>query len=183
MYTNQHGISRGHSTGLPSARELRDQSCTDDTVRGMLDDIGTALWQIVMIGSSVLGTINVKQLRAIVGPDLRLPDALLFGLRETGQSVDDFLHPAKPAEEDKPHNTTPPAKRPRGAKHPLLGLIESILKAALIRKKHPRHVPERVQQTHSRSARIKRAGTRPEVDQSARAVTGQAVRIEASELA
>lgn len=134
MYTNQHGISRGHSTGLPSARELRDQSCTDDTVRGMLDDIGTALWQIVMIGSSVLGTINVKQLRAIVGPDLRLPDALLFGLRETGQSVDDFLHPAKPAEEDKPHNTTPPAKRPRGAKHPLLGLIKASSRPRLFEK-------------------------------------------------
>lgn len=115
-----------HRVCLAPDDELRG---TDNAARGMAEQVAGVMYQIVSLTGAVLSTIDAKQLRQIVGAELKLPERLQICIRNTDYEDSNFLETPGPTEDEKAVQATPPAKRPRGAKHPLVGLIDLAIKA------------------------------------------------------
>ena len=106
------------------------EGLSDEFVRRMLRDCLTLAWQNVQLTSAVLGTIDVAQLRRIVAGEFKLPDMMRKALRASG--IDPALFEGEPAPQPVAASAgektkTKAQKRPRGAKHPLVTLMQNAL--------------------------------------------------------
>jgi len=121
-----------HSTyGLEPVEQL----VKDNGVRSMAAGIAGVMWQIVAVTGAVITTVEAQQFRNIVGPELRLPKSLCQSIEAMDADPDDYIDDPDDLAPQAEENSTPPAKRPRGAKHPLVQLIELAIKAARVFEK------------------------------------------------
>ena len=105
-----------------------------DKVREMSETVACTMYQVVGIVSGVMATVDSAQAREIVGPGLKLPKVLRETLKRLGDRDDAYLD-RELTHEEQIVNQTAPAKRPRGAKHPLLALVETGIKAGRLYEK------------------------------------------------
>jgi hypothetical protein len=110
-------IGGANGTATDMRRSFRSgglSPLSDDQARGMLEDCMRFLWQIAMITSEVVGSIQVGAFRQIAAADCAAPGSVI------GPDGREF----KPV----PEETRGP-KGPRGARHPLMTLVNVGLSA------------------------------------------------------
>ena len=121
-----------------------ESAASDTAVAHMAAGISTTMWQIVSVTGAVISTVESQQFRNIVGPELRLPERLCHAIEILDADPDDYIDDPDDLEPEVDANSTPPAKRPRGSRHPLLQLVHLAINAARVFEKVTRSTNPKV---------------------------------------
>ena len=122
-------IGHEHDRRLKRQFNAGEGEIDDDEALSALDVCTRFLKQLVSLTSAVLETIDVQSMRTIVAGETNLPRGMVLTLKAAGIEVGDVEKKPKEAQ------ASDHRKRPRGARHPLMVLVNFSLQATRLIQK------------------------------------------------